>query len=291
MFYSKVRFLTGKLVKHFLRKFTSTITGSFLFYHIVLKSRFGIFRIESLIGNNLKYLARNSINLLASWELRKLSAKAKSLEEIIELSYTFQSSLPDAPIFFINNVRLYTFQNKFEITEFLKLLIVIEPKIILEIGTAMGGTLYLLSRFSASRATLISIDLPQAKVGDMALPTNPSFFKNIVQKKQRVALIRDDSHKFSTFQKIKKILKNGKIDVLFIDGDHTYEGVKKDFEMYKSLVKSGGLICFHDIVPGSEDRVGHVPDFWSRIRENYNSLEIVKNWNQGGFGIGIIFVT
>ena len=291
MFYSKVRFLTGKLVKHFLRKFTSTITGSFLFYHIVLKSRFGIFRIESLIGNNLKYLARNSINLLASWELRKLSAKAKSLEEIIELSYTFQSSLPDVPIFFINNVRLYTFQNKFEITEFLKLLIVIEPKIILEIGTAMGGTLYLLSRFSASRATLISIDLPQAKVGDMTLPTNPSFFKNIVQKKQRVALIRDDSHKFSTFQKIKKILKNGKIDVLFIDGDHTYEGVKKDFEMYKSLVKSGGLICFHDIVPGSEDRVGHVPDFWSRIRENYNSLEIVKNWNHGGFGIGIIFVT
>jgi len=38
------------------------------------------------------------------------------------------------------------------------------------------------------------------------------------------------------------------LDFLFIDGDHTYEGVKRDFEMYSPLVRNGGIIAFHDIV-------------------------------------------
>ncbi len=37
-----------------------------------------------------------------------------------------------------------------------------------------------------------------------------------------------------------------KIDVIFIDGDHTYEAVKKDFEDWFPLVKKGGFILFHD---------------------------------------------
>jgi len=33
-------------------------------------------------------------------------------------------------------------------------------------------------------------------------------------------------------KKIKAILRDKKVDFLFIDADHSYEGVKKDFEMY-----------------------------------------------------------
>jgi len=36
------------------------------------------------------------------------------------------------------------------------------------------------------------------------------------------------------------------LDVLFIDGDHTYDGVKKDFERHAPNVKPGGVILFHD---------------------------------------------
>jgi len=32
-----------------------------------------------------------------------------------------------------------------------------------------------------------------------------------------------------------------------------------------------------------------VPEFWKEIKTNYKYLEIVKDWNQGGYGIGIIF--
>jgi len=37
-----------------------------------------------------------------------------------------------------------------------------------------------------------------------------------------------------------------KIDFLFIDGDHSYEGVKKDFELYSTIVNDNGIIVIHD---------------------------------------------
>lgn len=36
------------------------------------------------------------------------------------------------------------------------------------------------------------------------------------------------------------------IDLLFIDGDHTYEGVRKDIEAWVKFVKPGGIVAFHD---------------------------------------------
>jgi len=42
------------------------------------------------------------------------------------------------------------------------------------------------------------------------------------------------------------ILHDIKIDVLFIDGDHSYEGVKKDFELYSTILSENGVIFLHD---------------------------------------------
>jgi len=42
------------------------------------------------------------------------------------------------------------------------------------------------------------------------------------------------------------VLQNIVIDVLFIDGDHSYEGVKKDFELYSTLLSDKGIIIIHD---------------------------------------------
>lgn len=36
------------------------------------------------------------------------------------------------------------------------------------------------------------------------------------------------------------------LDFVFVDGDHTFEGVKKDFELYGSKLSSNGTIAFHD---------------------------------------------
>ena len=37
-----------------------------------------------------------------------------------------------------------------------------------------------------------------------------------------------------------------KIDYLHIDADHTYEGVKKDFELYSTIMNENGIISIHD---------------------------------------------
>lgn len=42
------------------------------------------------------------------------------------------------------------------------------------------------------------------------------------------------------------VLEDIKIDILFIDGDHSYEGVKKDFDLYSKILTSSGIIILHD---------------------------------------------
>jgi len=37
-----------------------------------------------------------------------------------------------------------------------------------------------------------------------------------------------------------------KIDYLHIDGDHSYEGVKRDFELYSTIMNPNGIISIHD---------------------------------------------
>ncbi len=42
------------------------------------------------------------------------------------------------------------------------------------------------------------------------------------------------------------VLQDIKLDFIFIDGDHSYEGVKKDFELYSQIMSENGIITIHD---------------------------------------------
>ena len=91
-------------------------------------------------------------------------------------------------------------------------------------------------------------------------------------------------------EQVAAILAGREIDLLFIDGDHTYEGVKKDFEMYSPLVGQGAIIAFHDIVVHPPESGCEVSKFWREIKDNYESEEIVKDWGQDWAGIGVVYV-
>lgn len=163
-------------------------------------------------------------------------------------------------------------------------------RLMLEIGTAKGGTLFLFTRIIDSRARMISLDLPKGKFGGGYEDFKVPFFTNFARKDQRIFLIRADSHSSSSLSTIKSILKGQKIDFLFIDGDHTYEGTKKDFQMYSPLVHKGGLIAFHDICKGPPELAGEVNKFWNEIKLGCGHEEIVHNGNQESFGIGVLYV-
>jgi hypothetical protein len=51
------------------------------------------------------------------------------------------------------------------------------------------------------------------------------------------------------------VLQDIKIDLLFIDGDHSYEGVKKDFELYSNLLNDKGIIIIHDTDDNYEQKL------------------------------------
>lgn len=162
----------------------------------------------------------------------------------------------------------------------------INPTVVMEIGTANGGTLFLATRVAKPDATIISLDLPDGKFGGGYPEWKIPYYSSFALSGQKLHLLRADSHAASSLENVKKILNGREIDYLFIDGDHTYEGVKQDFEMYSPFVRKGGLIAFHDIVihPGSTD----VATLWHELKHQYDHREYVNDWNQGRFGVGIL---
>ncbi len=178
-------------------------------------------------------------------------------------------------------------------SEFLDLLVRYKeqkPKVVVEIGTARGGTLFCFSKLGLDEATLISIDLPGGDFGGGYSEVKSPFFRSFTKKKQSLFLLRGDSHSSSMINQIKDILKERKIDFLFIDGDHSYEGVKKDFQLYSGLVKNGGIIAFHDICVHSKDSGCEVNSFWDEIKGEHRNVELVHDYSQGWAGIGVIYL-
>ena len=218
--------------------------------------------------------------LVAIRKLRNLAAKADSIESSIRVASEFS----------FMGMSIAPSQIECEITELLRLIKGIEPRAIIEVGTASGGTLFLFTRMASADAKVISVDLPKGKFGGGYPVWKSGLFKSFARNAQTVCLIRADSHKLETLHEVRKMLDHRPVDLLFIDGDHTYEGVRKDFEMYSPLVRNGGIIAFHDICPGPAENVGGVPDFWKEISAKYKSRSILKDSTQGGYGIGVLLL-
>ena len=174
-----------------------------------------------------------------------------------------------------------------EILELLNIVDGMKPKTILEIGTANGRTLFLLSRVVHKNATIISVDLPSGRFGGGYPKWKEFLYKSFALPGQKLYLLRADSHKIETLKEVKSILDGRKVDFLFIDGDHTYEGVKRDFEMYSNLVER--VIALHDITHHPYVPDCHVEIFWKEIKQVYRTKEIISSPKQTCAGIGIIF--
>lgn len=177
--------------------------------------------------------------------------------------------------------------------ELLPLLLLIstkKPQSVLEIGTLNGGTLFLFTHLAAPSAQIISIDLRGGMFGGGYPRWKVPLYKSFARDSQKIHLLCMDSHSQITHQHLKNILGNQTIDFLFIDGDHSYQGVKRDFEMYSAFVSTHGIIAVHDIVPGRNSKISGVNKFWNEIKYHYHYVEFVDDWKQGACGIGVIFI-
>lgn len=181
-------------------------------------------------------------------------------------------------------------QQKAEIVALLRLLRELQPQYLCEIGSFRGGTLALFCQVAAPNAHILAIDLNFK-------PEQPKILRYFSRRGQRITFLQGNSHAPETLEQVKQWLGTHRFDFLFIDGDHSLDGVTRDFEMYAPFAHTGGVIAFHDIVPdyrtrfGAETRsfTGEVPQFWTRLKQEWpGAQEFVADPEQDGFGIGVI---
>jgi len=220
----------------------------------------------------------------ATAKSKALAANCRRVEDYVDLTLNFRWGL------YPFQIHMKPAQVKDEILRLTSLLDNLKPRAVLEIGTGGGGTLFLWSRVANADATIISVDLPGGPFGGGYPKWKMPFYESFAKSRQRVYLVRGDSHDSVTFRNVKRILGACQLDFLYIDGDHSYEGVKKDFEMYSPLVRKGGIIAFHDIVPHSPESGCEVSKFWNQVKDSHKRLEIVMDRNRKRAGIGLLFI-
>lgn len=181
--------------------------------------------------------------------------------------------------------RIHAEQDRYEIREMAKLVNSIKPKVIVEIGTYKGGTLFIWTRTNPQAELVISIDLPGGQYGGGYDASREKLYNLFAHDRPHTEMkfIRGNSHLKETAEKLKRLLQGRLIDFLYIDADHTYHGVKTDFELYSPMVAKGGMIGFHDIRNMKSNH--QVKDFWVEIKEGFDHREILGPDTKTGNGI------
>jgi cephalosporin hydroxylase len=209
--------------------------------------------------------------------LKRIAAESSSIEECVRKTQA-------VPIFFST-------QKESEIAALLKILAQDPPRYILDIGTGLAGTLFLFAQVAYPDACIISVDINLGRKRKIIYP-------KLGKASQRIICIRGNSRSPEVIKRIRSLFGNIKIDFLFLDGDHTYEGVKTDFLNYVPLVRKGGLVALHDIMFDFRTRfgvctdayTGGVPTYWQEVKSQYQTKELIDNPGQDGYGIGLVFL-
>ncbi len=203
-------------------------------------------------------------------------------------------SLVDRPeemtslLFGYGDAFLRPFQIQGELASLLTEVRRLNPRTVLEIGTCSGGTLYLWTRLAQPDATILSIDLPGGKFGGGYSLFRKALYRRFARRDQSLHLLRADSHSPSTLREVKRLLGGRRVDLLFIDGDHTFEGVRNDWTMYSPLLSETGMVAFHDVAGNFDDT--QVKQFWDSIKTVYQHREYIDG-TDGRFGIGLLYPT
>jgi len=165
-----------------------------------------------------------------------------------------------------------------------------DVRVVCEIGVRKGGNSFLFLRALPRVELLVAVD---------TLLQNEPLLHFLARPGQRIRCLEGDSQSVAMRDAVRRAVGGALLDILFIDGDHRYAGAKRDFLLYRDLVRPGGLIVFHDILPDHTilrgvERIpgmpysGGVYHLWRQLRPHYAHHEFVAAPTQSGFGIGVL---
>jgi cephalosporin hydroxylase len=154
-----------------------------------------------------------------------------------------------------------------ELIGMVRLLLERRPRSVVEIGTMQGGTLAAWCACAADDAVIVSVDLPGGEWGGGYSADRCDTIRDFARDGQELVLIQGNSQDPDTIDLVERTLDGRTVEFLFIDGDHTYEGVAADWNNYSRLVTPGGLVAFHDILPHPPVPKLRVDQFWRDLSE------------------------
>lgn len=132
---------------------------------------------------------------------------------------------------------------------------------ILEIGRFTGGSTIVLATAAGAAAKIDSVDkTPQ---DDATL----SRILKTLQLEKRINLIADDANNLP--------VREESYDLIFIDGDHSYEGVSKDYLRWRKALKNSGHLVFHDYEESEPGVIKLVDEVRERDRKHFREVRQV----------------
>lgn len=176
-----------------------------------------------------------------------------------------------------------------EIIPFMEYLDKEQPKNILELGLCQGATFYIWCTIAQAGGIKLGIDLPNGPWGmpnersEKEISSNKHMFQTFAPNS--FVLFGDSQDKLS-IEWVANKLGERKLDFIFIDANHTYEGVKTDYYNYLPFMREGGIIALHDIKDTPRHRKSQctVYKFWEELRGDKREF-IDDTYDWGGIGV------
>jgi len=142
-----------------------------------------------------------------------------------------------------------------------------ERGLIVEIGAAWGYSASKMAEVAQAGVLIVTID-PWTLSKNKQQPAREKLFhETIAPYKNRILPIKAFSQDVDREKLFEETLKGKRIDLLFIDGDHSFEGCSRDYELFGDYVKAGGLLIFHDYT------------YWAGVDKTVNEIVIPsKKW-------------
>lgn len=153
----------------------------------------------------------------------------------------------------------------------------------LEIGCRWGDTLHAVGMGLPEGSRIVGVDLPGIKTGGIAYTvqgTEPYLDRAVATLKaagRDAHLVVGNSREAETIARAHAL---GPFDAVLIDGDHTMEGVRADWENYGPM---GHIVAFHDVM--NRQTGWGVRDLYARLAADRRSQLISINGHRRGIGV------
>ena len=141
-------------------------------------------------------------------------------------------------------------QSPVEYVQWIQMLLDLKPKRFLELGIAYAGTLYGHIQPLAEDGTYVAIELNK----DFETLYNHGEAYSWLKPEQTLNILYRDSRE--CVDDVIRLCGSEPLDAIFVDAGHEYEEVSAEFALYSPLLRSGGLMGFHDILNRKDETLG-----------------------------------